>query len=163
LIKLISDNLTEVLNTQLGAEKFNANLYLGISGLLKNRGFENLAGLFLKQHEEETEHSLILFNLLTDLNSLVDIPEIDKPNFNSNSILDIATAYLEREVMTTTSLHEIEKLAIDESCPVVEERMREMIKLQQNEYAEATDFMDKAELTGGDWWKVMVWDLGLGD
>ena len=39
--------------------------------------------------------------------------------------------------------------------------MRKMLVLQQNEYAEATDFMDKAQLTGGDWMNVLIWDSGL--
>ena len=39
--------------------------------------------------------------------------------------------------------------------------MRKMIAMQQKEYAESTDFMDKAELTGGDWKFVMLWNATL--
>jgi len=161
LVKLISDDLNAALCEQIGHEKFNSSLYLFIAGFLKNKGFERIASHFEDQHKEEFEHSLIVYNLLTDLNSPIAIPEINAVNMNFGSIIEIASAYLNREIETTISLNEIKKLAIDEDCPVVEERMREMIKLQQAEYAEATDFMDKAELTGGDWWKVSVWDLGL--
>ena len=55
------------------------------------------------------------------------------------------------------------ELAIDEDCPVVEEFMRQMIVLQRQEYAEATDFQDKANLTSGNWMNVMLWDLSLKD
>jgi ferritin len=87
--------------------------------------------------------------------------EIDEVSIDFSNIIDVANAYLGREIITTQSLDDIKNLAIEEKNPVVEERMREMIKLQQNEYAEATDFMDKAEITGGDWKFVLMWDLGL--
>jgi ferritin len=162
LTQLISDNLASVLQEQQGAEIYNSNLYIFIAGWLKNKGFSNLAKHFEEQHEEEISHSLIIYNLLTDLNAPVIIPEIDKVDISFSNVLDIATAYLNREILTTNSLNEIKKLAIDEDNPVVEERIREMIKLQQNEYAESTDWSDKANMTGGDPKFVFMWDLGVG-
>ena len=159
--KLISDNLVESLQQQIGHEKFNANLYLYVAGFLKNKGLNRLSKIFEDQHEEETEHSLIIYSLLTDLSAPIIIPEINEVNIPINSILDIADIYLKREIDTTNSLNEIKKLAIDEDNPVVEEYMRKMLVLQQNEYAEATDFMDKAQLTGGNWMNVFIWDIGL--
>ena len=158
--KLISDGLNEILCLQLAHEKFNANLYLFIAGDLKNRGFNHLASHFEEQHKEETEHSLIIYNLLTDLNSPIQIQQIDEVKLQISSVMDIARGYIEREMLTTQSLDEIKQQAIDENNPVVEERMRQMILLQQNEYAEATDWLDHAELCGNDWFKVMLWDLG---
>lgn len=158
--KLISDELTSSLQEQVGHEKFNANLYLFIAGWLKNKGLNNLASHFDSQHDEETQHAKIIFDLLTDLNAPVRIPEIGEVNLSFGNVLDIAKAYLDREILTTESLNDIKKQAIEEDNPVVEERMREMIKLQQAEYSEATDWMDKAEMIGNDWKFVLLWDLG---
>ena len=160
---LISNELNSALCEQIGHEKYNSNLYLFMAAFLKNKGFNNIANHFEEQHEEEFKHSKMIYDILTDLNSPVYVPEIQEINIQFNSIIDFANAYLEREIATTQSLEEIKKLAIEESNSVVEEFMRDMIHLQRNEYAEATDFVDKAELTGGDWWKVSVWDVGLGD
>ena len=98
---------------------------------------------------------------MTDLNSPVVIPEIDEVFESFPTIIDLANAYLIREVETTDALNKIKKLAISDDNPVVEERIREMLKLQQHEYAEATDYLDKATLTGGDWKFVFLWDLGI--
>jgi ferritin len=160
-LKLINDDLVSSLQYQISHEKFNANLYLFIAGFLKNKGFNNIAKHFEEQHEEETKHSLMIYNLLTDLNAEVIIPEIENPSFPINSILDIAKAYLDREILTTESLSEIKKMAIEDDNCVVEEFMRGMISLQQTEYAEAADFSDKSELVGSDWKWVLMWDLGL--
>lgn len=161
--KLISDEMLSSLTEQLAHENYNAHLYLYIAGYLKNKGFNKIGSHFEKQYNEEKEHFFMIYNLLTDLNAPVVIPELDAISMPINSILDVAKLYLEREIATTKSLNEVKKLAIDIDNPVVEEKLREMVALQQHEYAEATDFMDKAEITGGDWKWVMVWDLGFGD
>ena len=160
--ELISAELNSALCEQIGHEKYNSSLYLFIAGFLKNKGLNNIGKHFEGQHEEELSHSKMIFDILTDLNSPIRVPEIDEVDLQFSSILDIANTYLEREIETTKSLEAIKQLAIDQENSVVEEFMREMIKLQRNEYAEATDFMDKSELTGGDWKFVFMWDLGLG-
>jgi ferritin len=141
-------------------ESLNANIYLYVGGFLKNKGLDHLASFFIGQYSEELEHAKIIFDLLTDLSASITLLEIDKVDFPINSIMDIAQKFLEREIITTESLDEIKKLAIDTNNPVVEERMREMIKAQQKEYEEATGFMDHAELTGNNWFNVLLWDLG---
>jgi ferritin len=161
-LQLISDELNSALCEQIGHEKYNSNLYLFIAGLLKNKGLDNLAAHFEGQHEEEFGHSKMIYEILTDLSSPVTIPEIDAVDKNFDNIIDIATLYVQREYDTTTSLDAIKKLAIEQECPVVEEFMRDMIHLQRNEYEESTTFLDKAQLTGGDWWKVMVWNDSIG-
>lgn len=159
---LISDDLRKSLLNQLVAEKFNANLYLSICGYLRNKGLDNIAKLFLQQHEEETEHALQIFDLLTDLNADIEIYEIDGINVAFDSLSAIANEYLSREIETTTSLGEIRDLAIAENNYVVEEHLRKMIQQQQHEYAEATSFQDKANLIGGNWGMAMLWDASLG-
>jgi len=160
-MSLIGESLRDALCEQIGHEKYNANLYLYICGFLRDRGLDNLSKHFLQQHEEETEHSLEFFNLLTDLNVSVYIPEIDRISIDFASIVELANAYLEREKLTTNSINEILKLAIQDNNPVVEQKMREMIAKQQNEYEEATTFLDRA-MTLPEWWQVMLWDVAEG-
>ena len=102
---LISSNLCDALCEQIGHEKYNSNLYLFVAGFLKNKGFNNLGAHFEEQHEEEFGHSKMIYDLLTDLNAPIVIPEINAMNFAINSIMDIATVYLQREIVTTTSLN----------------------------------------------------------
>lgn len=158
---LMSDNLRNALCQQISHEKYNSNLYMYICGFLRNKGLDNLAKHFEEQHNEEFEHSIEFFNLLTDLNADVIIPEIDEIDFPIAVIHDIAMVYLDREILTTTSINEIKKMAISEDCPVVEEKMRDMISKQQVEYEEATSFMDKAMLFP-EWWMCGLWNESMG-
>lgn len=158
---LMSENLKNIIQEQIAHEIYNANLYLYIAGFLKNKGLDNLAKVFEKQRDEELEHSLLFFNLLTDLNAYVIIPEIEEVSLPLISILDISKAFLNREILTTNSINEIKTIAIQEANPVVEEMARRMIAKQQHEYEEATSFADKAELMK-EWWQCVLWDIGIG-
>ena len=128
---------------------------------LKNKGLDNIANLFYKQYKEELEHSEIILNLLLDLNANFIVPSIDEVGLEIDGFLDIANFYLEREIHTTTSLNEIKKLAMEEENPVVEERIRQMIILQQNEYEEATTLLDKAIMINDDPSTLLLFDSTL--
>jgi ferritin len=154
---LIGETLRLAICYQIGHEKYNSNLYMYICGYLRNKGLDNLAKHFEGQHEEEFQHSMEFFNLLTDLNGDVIIPEIDEISMPFSTILEIANAYLEREILTTKSIEEIKRLSIEQGNSVVEEKMREMITKQQKEYEEATSFLDKASILS-EWWQVALWD-----
>lgn len=162
MIPLISDSLKDSLVQQLAEEKKNANIYLSIASYLNGKGLSNLAKKFEEQHSEETEHSLILYKLLSDLSIVFSVPAIETYDISSiDNMVSLAELYLDREYQTTESLGEIKKQAMDEDNYVVEERIREMIKLQQNEYEEATTFLDKANLLK-EWWQVAIWDSSIG-
>ena len=158
---LISENLRKAICEQVGHEKYNANLYIYISSFLKNKGLDNIAKHFESQHDEETGHSLEFISLLTDLNADVVIPEVPEISMPFPTIIDVAKFYLAREILTTTTINAIKKAALEEDNPIVEEKMREMITKQQNEYAEATTFLDRAMLML-EWWQCALWDASIG-
>lgn len=159
---LISDSLKEAIVNQVAEEKKNANIYLSIASYLNGKGLSNLAKRFEEQHEEENSHALILYKLLSDLSVTFIVPEIESYDISSfENFIQFAELYLEREYLTAESLGEIKKMAIEEDNFVVEERLREMILLQQNEYSEATEMLDKANILK-EWWQVALFDLSLG-
>jgi len=158
---LINESLRAALCEQIGHEFYNANLYMYMCAFLRNKGLDNLAKHFEGQHEEEIGHGKEFVSLLTDLNAEVFIPEVPEVNIAFVSIVSLAQAYLDREILTTTSIYEIKNLAEEDSNPVVEEKCREMIAKQQKEYEEATTFLDKATLMP-EWWQVALWDAAGG-
>jgi ferritin len=158
---LINESLRAALCEQIGHEFYNANLYMYMCAFLRNKGLDNLAKHFEGQHEEEIGHGKEFVSLLTDLNAEVFIPEVDEINMPFVSIVGLAQAYLDREILTTTSIYEIKNLAEEDKNPVVEEKCREMIAKQQKEYEEATTFLDKATLMP-EWWQVALWDAAGG-
>jgi ferritin len=163
--QLISDATKTALVEQIGAEKFNASIYLYLASFLNGKGLSKLAKFFENQHNEEQEHSLIIYKLLVDLGETFEIPEINACNMPINTIGDIANLFLQREIETTNSLKAIKELATEQGeggCSVVEVAMIDMIKKQQSELDEATSFYDKSELFP-EWWQVGLWNETLED
>jgi len=160
---LLSQELTDVLNLQIAHEIYNANLYLFIAGYLKNKGLDNLAEKFIGQWKEETEHSKLIFDFLTDMNAKVVMETIDSVDFEISTMSSISSFYLDREVLTTTSLEEIKKMCIEESNGVAEEFLRQMINQQRAELEEASTFYDEMQLIGDAWALVKLYDLGIGE
>ena len=159
--ELMSEQLREAILIQVGHEKFNANLYQFIGAFLKNKGFDNLAKIFEHQWEEEEHHAKMLIDLLTDLDVDVTIPNIPESNVPFMNIGQIAQFYFDREFKTTQSLKELRDFAIDDGNSIVEEKIREMISMQQVEMREALDFVHRSGYCGDDWFKVMLWDLAV--
>ena len=158
---LISFELNEILVQQMCHERYNAALYLFIAGYLKNKGLDKLASKFESQYDEENSHNKMIYDFLVDMNSPISMDSVDSTDFSINSIMDIAEAYLNREVLTTTSLNEIKNMCISENNGVAEEFLRQMVNQQRAELEEATTFYDQAELCGNDWKFVFLWDRSL--
>jgi ferritin len=159
---LISEDLRDSLCQQYSNEKYNANFYLYLTGFLRNKGLNGLADIFDKQHDEEIEHSKLIFNFLADMNVNFVSYEIGKIDFPITIINDLAQKYLDLEIKTTKDLEEIKQLCIDENSGVAEEFLRQMVDRQRSELKEALDFLDNVNLCGNDWWKIKVWSDSLG-
>lgn len=161
-MELLSETLRTALIEQFGLEKYNAHLYLSIYAFLKNKGLNNIAKLFFDQYKEENEHAEMIVEFLTDLSIKVEIPQVFSIQ-HPEELIEIAKIYLDREVATTLSLTEIRNQTMeDESGSVCEEFMRKMINIQRKEYEEATSFLDKMTLIGGDWKAALLLDAAMG-
>ena len=158
---LLSQELTDILVQQMCHERFNAALYLYIAGYLKNKGLDKLASKFESQYDEENSHNKLIYDFLVDMNSPISMDSVDSADFEIKSILDIANAYLSREVLTTKSLEEIKNMCISENNGVAEEFLRQMINRQRAELEEANTFYDQSELCENDWKFVFMWNNSI--
>jgi ferritin len=160
-LKVVSEELREMLLDQWVEEKLNANIYTHFGAWLKNKGLDNIGNFFIEGSTEEEGHAKQLVKLMTDLN--IDflakgIPEFEYGEINCSRIGEL---FFARESQTTESLNEIKKVAIEEDCSIVEEYMRKMIRQQRAEMEEANTFMDRVNLAGGDMKTILLWDLSL--
>ena len=156
--KLISENLKDVLVAQWAHESYNSHLYLRFVSFLKSKGLDNLSEIFVHQYDEEREHAELIFNFLMDMNEDFLPPMVESVKEVISSLSEMAGAFLAREILTTQSLAEIKDLAIVEENVITEEFIRDMIKLQQAEYSEASLFLDKVLSFGDDQRFISLWD-----
>jgi ferritin len=153
----LSDELVSALLDQFVEERYNAEFYLQISSIMMNKGWMGLSKQFYQQHSEEVEHSLLIFNFLLDLNTPFKIGSVDPIDFQTDSIMEIAEKYYEREQATTEDIQEELSLAEKNGEGLARMFLQSMLEKQQNELKEVFDFQSNAQLCGDDPWKVKVW------
>jgi ferritin len=159
---LISEELRVMLVEQISTEKYNAGVYMFVSGILQNKGLDNLAKIFMSQHDEEIEHSKMIYKFLTDMNAKINILSVKEvENIGYESIIELANLYLYLEKRTTEELEDIKELILEEKNGVAEEFIRDMIKIQRHELEEALTFLDNAKLCDNDWKFVKIWNDNL--
>ena len=83
---LISKELNAAFNDEIGLELFASNQYLNMAAYLESLPLKKLAGLFLKQSDEERGHALKFVKYLNDVGGNVVVPVIaaPTPTFASN-------------------------------------------------------------------------------
>ncbi len=161
MANLLNLDINNVLCEQIANERHNAGIYMKMAGFLERKGLNKLAIHFVEQIQEENGHAKQIYDYIVDLNGFVNVEEVPAANVEFHEITDFAQVYMDTEIGTTNSLIEIANLAMEKNDLLTWDFMMEMLKQQRNEYAEATTFLDNAELCGNDWYKVKVWNDSL--
>jgi ferritin len=157
-ISMLSEEIVDILCHQISHEIMNAIVYLRMAGFLNSKGLKNIAQMFEKQHDEEMEHSGMVYNFLMDMGVDIIIPPTEGASMQFTNPEDLAILFMNREIFTTQTLAEIRQMAIDAKDVLTEEFSRKMIEKQIKETSEFTGFIDQCNLCGDDWYRVKVWN-----
>ena len=102
---LISKELQEGLNAQIGHEFAASVQYVGIAGYFKSENLELLANLFFKQAAEEIEHGMKFVNYILDTSGKLRIPVIPQAKFDFTSPQEAIKAALDLEMDVTGQIN----------------------------------------------------------
>lgn len=109
---MLTAEMTGRLNDQLNLEFFSANLYLQMSALCSDKGFEGAAA-FLKEHSrEEMQHMQRLFDYLSDTGAMPVLGTIAAPPVAYNSLTELFQQTLEHEQLITAKINELAHAAM---------------------------------------------------
>ena len=108
---LISKELLDGFNAQIGNE-FGASIqYLGIAGYFHAENLTLLANLFFEQSEEEKVHAMKFVHYILDTGSALSIPVIPQAKFDFKSAEEAVEAALNWEVEVTGQINRLMDLA----------------------------------------------------
>lgn len=111
---LISKQLNQGMNEQIGHE-FGASLqYLAIASYFENRNLRLLAKLFFEQSEEEHEHGMKFLHYILEVAGELHIPTISGPRHNFASAAEAVQAALEWEMEVTRQINALMDMAMAE-------------------------------------------------
>ncbi len=136
---LISRELADAINEQIGRE-FGASMqYVSIAAHFSGRHLKLLSTLFFEQADEERQHALKFINYLLDTKGGLRIPAIEAPKATFGSAEDAAGAALAWEREVTRQITALMDLAVKQNDYLaqsflqwfIDEQLEEVVKMER--------------------------------
>ena len=136
---LISKELQDGFNAQIGHEFAASVQYIGIAGYFKAENLELLSDLFFDQAAEETEHGMKFVNYILDTSGELNIPVIPQAKFDFTSSEEAVRAALDWEIEVTGQINALMDLAKEQNDHLaqyflqwfIDEQLEEITKMEQ--------------------------------
>jgi len=135
---LISKDLNDAINKQIGSE-FGASMqYLSIAAHFDTDALPNFAQFFYLQSEEEREHAMKFLKYLMDAGGELAIPEIPAPIPTFSSAEEAVKAALDWELEVTDQINNLMDIAIEKKDYIAQQ----FLNWFTNEQLEEVSTMD---------------------
>jgi bacterioferritin B len=108
---LISKQLNDAINKQIGREMEASIQYLQIAAYFEGRYLKKLAELFYKQAAEEQEHALKFLHYVTETGGKLEIPVLAAPKAVFSSAEEAVSMSLKWENDVTAYVYELVEIA----------------------------------------------------
>ncbi|MDR1272234.1 MAG: ferritin [Clostridiales Family XIII bacterium] len=109
---MFDPKVEDLLNKQIVAEAYSANLYLSMSAWFRDKNLDGYANWFYVQYKEEMDHSLIIYNYVLNAGGQVKLGAIDAPPTEFGGVRDILKQSLEHEQLVTSLIYAINDAAL---------------------------------------------------
>ena len=130
---LISKELENAINEQVGAE-FAASLqYLSIAAYFDADDLPELAAFFYRQSEEEKEHALKFAHYIVEAGGQVRIPAIPKTKYDFQNAEECAELALEWETDVTKMINNLMDIAVNDKDYISQDFLRWFVTEQLEE------------------------------
>lgn len=130
---LISPELEQAINQQVGNE-FGASLqYVSIAAYFTNQDLEQLAAFFTRQSEEERMHAMKFVDYVLDTGGQIRIPAIPATRYEFQSAEDAVQAALDWELEVTRQINGLMDIAVTQHDYMGQDFLRWFITEQREE------------------------------
>jgi ferritin len=147
-IMLISENILEALNEQIGNE-FNAMLqYVTIAAHFDNETLPLLSAHFFVQAEEEKQHAHKFIKFILDTGGRVRIPALPAPQTHFKFAEDAIKISLEQEKRVTEQINRLVHLAKSENDYTTDTFLQWFVKEQLEEVSSMQDLLSIVQRAG---------------
>ncbi|HVN54728.1 MAG TPA: ferritin [Anaerolineaceae bacterium] len=135
---LISKELNDAINAQIGRE-FGASLqYVNIATYFDGQALKKFAEYFYKQAEEERDHALKFVKYIVDAGGEVHIPPVDAPQSTFKSAEEAVELSLKWENDVTVYINHIMDIAVEQKDYIAQQ----FLNWFTNEQLEEVSSMD---------------------
>lgn len=158
---MVSKKMQKALNEQLNREYFSAYLYLSMSAYCSDIGLNGSANWFYQQYQEEIMHGMKIYDYMIQRGIKIILEQIEKPDSEFESILDVFEKSLEHEEFMTGNLNELSDMAMKDKDHATYNFLQWFVTEQVEEEATVGDIIAKIKLIGRDGQGLYIIDSEL--
>ena len=145
---LISSELEERINAQIGRE-FGASLqYYNLGAYFDSDDLPQLAAFFYRQAEEEKMHALKFLHYIVDAGGQVRIPKVKGPKFDIPSAKAAVQMALDWEEEVTRQINSLMDLALSQNDHIAQDFLRWFVTEQLEEVSTMSRLLKVVERAG---------------
>jgi len=160
---MVSEEIQDGVNAQIGRELYAAYLYLGMMTWFERRSLTGFGYWMRLQAREEVAHAMRLVDFLIDRGGTVELRAIEKPDLDFRTPLDVMKAALAHERKVTASINDLYALAVAGNDYPAQVLMQWFVSEQVEEEKNAGEIVDRLELAGDSASALLVLDGRLGE
>lgn len=158
---MINDKVKNILNEQINKEFYSAYLYLAMSAYFDDMGLYGFANWTKVQAREEVDHGMILFDYLIDRDCKIQLKQIDFPQEEFQTPLQVFEKILEHEKYVTSLIDCIAYMSQEECDLATRNFINWYLKEQVEEEKNANDIITKLRLFGDEKASLFLMDAEL--
>ena len=159
---MISEKISQLLNTQINKEFYSAYLYLSFADFFEEKNLKGFANWYQVQAQEERDHAMLFLKYLQNNDVAVTLDAIEKPQDTQPDTSAVLEAALKHEQYVTGLIHSIYGAAYEEKDFRTMQFLDWFVKEQGEEETNATDLIKKMQLFGSDAKGLYLLDQELG-
>lgn len=157
----MNKRIESALNEQIVKEASSSQFYLSMASWAEGQGF-NGTSKFLYQHsDEERFHMLKLVKFINERGGTADIPAIEKPPVNFESLEKVFESLLAHEMDVTASINNLVDICLQEKDYTTHNFVQWYVSEQLEEEALARTILDKLRMIGSDKGGLYLFDRDL--
>jgi ferritin len=147
-MNMLGKKLQDLMNNQIQAEFYSAQLYLSMSAYSESETFRGFASWLKVQYEEETSHGMKFLHYILEQNGAVELKAIDAPPVKFGSMLKMFEEVLAHEKKVTAMINNLYEVALKEKDYASQIFLQWFINEQVEEEANATQIVAQLKLIG---------------
>lgn len=145
---LISKELNQKMNEQIGNELGASSQYLSIAAYFDSESLPELASFFYRQADEEREHAMKFFHYIIEAGGDVEVPAIAKPESEIGSAEKAFQMSLDWELEVTSQINNLMRMAVEESDYISQDFMRWFVTEQLEEVSSMEEMLQVVRRAG---------------
>ena len=145
---MLSKKMQELMNNQIQAEFYSAQLYLAMSVYSESENFKGFAHWLKVQYQEETSHGMKFLEHIVERGGEVELKSIDAPPVKFGSMLKLFEEVLAHEKKVTAMINNLYEAALKEKDYASQIFLQWFISEQVEEEANAAEIVAQLKMIG---------------